>query len=122
MFKITNLSIPLESNLSIEEAISKKGTTWYFCKYFNQNQTYTGYIYAPLCDCLSTINPNTETFEYLQGDVVFEQTSTPQTTPTNGLETLSSTTQTIIIVAVSLPCILIIYLILKPTKNLLGFS
>lgn len=97
-----------------EEAISKKGNVWYYCKYLLNNSSYTGYVYAPLCDCLSTISPNTEEVEYVQGDVIFKDVN--QEITTNGLNGLSQTAQTIIIVAISLPCLLFIYLLFKPTK------
>lgn len=119
----TNLihSIPfLETNLEYygtingEEAISKKGSVWYYCKYYMNNLTYMGYIYAPLCDCLSTINLNNEEVEFFAGELVFDQINQPSST--DGLEGLSSTSQSLIIIAVSLPCILFIYLLFKPSS------
>ena len=115
-------SIPfLDSNISYygvaygEEEISKKGNVWYYCKYLSQNQSYIGYIYSPLCDCLSPITQNTETVEYLPTPPTFEEDST-KTSTSNVFSTMSSTTTTIIIIAVSLPCLLFIYLLFKPTK------
>jgi len=119
----TNLvySIPfLDTNLLYygiamgEEAISKKGTTWYFCKYYVNNLSYTGYVYAPLCDCLTEIKENTEVFEFIENDIIFEDQSI--TTGTNVMNSLSETAQIIIIIVVSLPCLLFIYLLFKPTK------
>ncbi|MBQ7885028.1 MAG: hypothetical protein IJ318_02920 [Clostridia bacterium] len=115
-------SIPfLDNNISYygtaqgEEAISKKGTTWYFCKYYTDNTEYTGYVYAPLCDCLSTINQNTETVEYLSNEqITFDDTIT--NTSTQPFAGLSQTATTVIIVAISLPCLLLIYLLFKPTR------
>jgi len=115
-------SIPfLDSNISYygtmlgEESISKKGNVWYYCKYFSSNVEYIGYVYAPLCDCLSPISKNTEVVEYLESPPNFDgDNNVPtQTEPFAGL---SSTTTTIIIIAVSLPCLLFIYLLFKPTK------
>ena len=114
-------SIPfLETNLEYygevegEEAISKKGTTWYYCKYYVNNLSYTGYIYAPLCDCLSPIPDSTEVFEFYEGELDFGGNDVE--TSTQPLSEFSPTLQTIIIVAVSLPCLLFIYLLFKPTK------
>ena len=42
--------------LSGEEAIAGRGNVWYFCKTGN----FSGYVYAGLCDMLSTITTNTE--------------------------------------------------------------
>ncbi len=113
-------SIPfLDSNLLYygvaygEEAISRKGNCWYYCKYFTSNLTYTGYVYSPLCDSLSSITPNTETVEYLES-ITFED----ETTQVSGdvFKGLSQTTTTLLIIAISLPCLLFIYLLFKPTK------
>ncbi|MBE7074913.1 MAG: hypothetical protein E7376_02930 [Clostridiales bacterium] len=114
-------SIPfLDSNfvyygiINGEEAISKKGTIWYYCKYLTGNLSYFGYIYSPLCDCLTTIPTNIEQVEYLDVAPTFDD----ETTNTSGevFEGLSSTTTTIIVIVVSLPCLLFIYLLFKPTK------
>lgn len=119
----TNLiySIPfLETNLlyygiaSGEEVINKKGTNWYFCKYYVNNLSYTGYVYAPLCDCLSPIPTNSEIFEFIEEELTFLDSSI--STNTNALDGLSDVAQTIIIIVVSLPCLLFIYLLFKPTK------
>jgi len=114
-------SIPfLDSNISYygvmygEEEISKKGNVWYYCKYLTNNQSYMGYVYSPLCDCLTTITQNTESVEYLQDELIFEDESI--NTSSNVFTSMSSTTTTIIIIAVSLPCLLFIYLLFKPTK------
>ena len=110
----------LETNLEYygtingEEAITKKGPIWYYCKYYMSNLTYMGYIYAPLCDCLSTINLNNEEVEFMTGELEFEQINKPS--GVDGLENLSSTSQSLIIIAVSLPCLLFIYLLFKPSS------
>ena len=113
-------SIPfLDSNISYygeiegEESISKKGTTWYYCKYYNNNSLFVGYVYAPLCDCVDTITENTEELEYMQGEPSFSLTSVQ--TSTDPMTEMSQTAQTLIIVAISLPCLLFIYLLFKPT-------
>ena len=113
-------SIPfLDSNLQYygtalgEEAISKKGNEWYYCKYYSGNLTYMGYIYAPLCDELTPALENTESVEYLQS-INFEEISASN--DGDVFKGLSSTATTLIIIAISLPCLLFIYLLFKPTK------
>lgn len=113
-------SIPfLDSNLQYygtalgEEAISKKGNEWYYCKYYSGNLTYMGYIYAPLCDELTPTLENTESVEYLQS-INFEEISASN--DGDVFKGLSSTATTLIIIAISLPCLLFIYLLFKPTK------
>ena len=119
----TNLvySIPfLETNLLYygtvqgEEAISKKGNIWYYCKYYLNNLSYSGYLYSPLCDCLSEISPNTEDVEFIEGDLIFKEVS--EIITKNELESMPPTMQAIIIVAISLPCLLFIYLLFKPSR------
>ena len=78
------------------------------------NLSYTGYVYAPLTDCMSEIVSNQEVHEFIEGELKFKDDTIINTT--NSLESLSSTAQTIIIIAVSLPCLLFIYLLFKPTK------
>lgn len=110
----------LETNLKYygaidgEEAISYKSTKWYYCKYYKNGIAQSGYVYAAFCDLLPSINENTETLEYIDSvdfDVVEASTESP-----TELTSLPNVTQIIIIVAVSLPCIFIIYLLFKPTK------
>jgi len=119
----TNLvySFPfLETNLEYygkclgEEAISKKGCTWYYCKYYTNNLSYMGYVYSPLCDLLPTLPQNTEILEPYTGELFLDEEQSLPTTA-SPMEQLSPTAQTIIIVAVSLPCLLFIYLLFKPT-------
>ncbi|MBO5885134.1 MAG: hypothetical protein J6Q51_04990, partial [Clostridia bacterium] len=96
-----------------EEAISYKGNVWYYCKYIKENQEYYGYVYSPLCDLLTQFPQNTESFTYVTPDFSYtEQTNQV----VEEYLTLSSPWQIILIIVVSLPCILIIYLLFKPTK------
>ncbi|MBQ3494585.1 MAG: hypothetical protein IJA69_04135 [Clostridia bacterium] len=112
----------LETNLLFvgncdgEEAIKYKGTNWYYCKYYNNSQTpQFGYVYSAFCDLMPSIADNTEQFEYTT--VEFKQTTQNETISQDSeLLTLSSPAQIAIIVAVSLPCVLIIYFLFKPTK------
>ena len=110
----------LETNLKFygtidgEEAISFRGTTWYFCKYTKGEQETFGYLYEPFCDLLTDIPTNTEVFEYIENPEFIVNTTTPPSE--DPMSSLPSTTQIIIIIAVCLPCIAIIYLLFKPTK------
>ena len=107
----------LEDNLiyygSIEgdELIPKKSKTWYYCKYINDNDIYYGYLNSTFCDELSEIPLNMETFTKIEGTLFPVKT---QTQPPPSSE-LSGTAKTLIIIGVSLPCVLILYLLIKPT-------
>lgn len=96
-----------------EEAISYKGNVWYYCKYIKENKEYFGYVYSPLCDLLSSIPENTESYTYVTPN--FSKVNQIEDAEENYLS-LSTPLQVIIIVAVSLPCLAIIYFLFKPTK------
>ncbi len=112
----------LETNLKYygkidgEEAISYRSTEWYFCKYYKNGISQSGYVYSAYCDLLASIPENTEMLEYID-EPEFEITETSGEIEDGGIfSDLPSITQIIIIVAVCLPCIFIIYLLFKPTK------
>lgn len=97
-----------------EEMIPGKSTTWYYCKYISGTSTYFGYLYSDLCDKLSTIPQNTEILPNFEGElfakpVEIESLSTP-------LSSLGTELKLLAIFAICLPCLVLIYLIFKPTK------
>ncbi len=106
----------LEDNLiyygSIEgdQLIPKKSNTWYYCKYISENENYFGYLYSTFCDELTEIPLNMETFSKVEGELF--PITIPEKKPSSEL---SGTAKTLIIVGVSLPCVLILYLLIKPT-------
>lgn len=114
----------LETNLQYigmiegEEAISNRGNVWYYCNYYCMNETLTGYIYAGYCDMLSSITQNTETLPVIS-EPSFEQLTVKDEVSNiddGGISNLSKRSQILIIVAVSLPALIILYLLFKPTK------
>ncbi len=112
----------LETNLQFigqvdgEEAISNRGKTWYYCNYYRLDETLTGYVYGGYCDMLTTLTLNTEQLEVID-EPNFQQISVNSPSDVNeGINSLSQTSQIIIIVAVSLPALLILFLLFKPSK------
>ena len=114
----------LETNLQYigqiegEEAISNRGNIWYYCNYYRFDETLTGYVYAGYCDMLTNITQNTEQLPVIP-EPSFEQTSVKNETSDIGdgsLNKLSKRAQILIIVSVSLPALIILYLLFKPTK------
>lgn len=97
-----------------DEVTTQRGDEWYYCRYLTPQGEYTGYVYAGYCDLLPTLTPNTETSEPL-GEEIFQPTASQQP-PTRPTPTLSKGVQIIVIVGISIPCILIIYLLFKPTR------
>lgn len=118
---ITNINY-LETNLQYygkidgEEAISYKGNEWYYCKYTKNGQEQKGYVYSVFCDLLTTISTNTEVLEYVSEPTFETKETGGQVETDTSISSLPSVTQILIIVAVCVPCILIIYLLFRPTK------
>ena len=111
----------LESNIEYiaktygEEYAPNTSDIWYYCKYYN-NQSYVyGYLYSVYCYPLSTIEPNTEQLDVVDKPFFADQTVQTQTT-NDKLSVLPKQAQIVIIVIVCLPCLLIVYLLFKPTK------
>ena len=114
----------LETNLRYigqiegEEAISNRGNVWYYCNYYRLDEVLTGYVYAGYCDMLSSIPQNTEQLSVIE-EPSFEKLVENQSSTSdldNTINKLPQKTQIIIIIAVSLPALLILYLLFKPAK------
>lgn len=88
-----------------EQAIPDKSQEWYYCAYNKETLTY-GYVYSVFCDKLPVIQENHETFKLIE---------TPSFKSDYSKQNLSYISMTFIIIAVSLPCVIVIYLLLKPT-------
>lgn len=87
-----------------EEVIPEKTNEWYYAKYSKTGAL--GYVYSVFCDSLAKIEDNTETFEIIKTPIFVEDVSG---------EELSSVAMTFIIIGVSLPCLIVLYLLVKPT-------
>lgn len=87
-----------------QEVIPEKSNQWYYAKYSSSSKH--GYVYSVFCDKLPLIAENTETFEII---------SQPLFVKDNSEESLSAVSMTFIIIGVSLPCLIVLYLLIKPT-------
>lgn len=85
---------------------------WYYCKYLNGSTYSMGYLYSLFCDKLSSIPTNTEVLEIRTEPIFVEEETGGPTSTLN----FSNPTQILIVVAVCLPCLLIIYLLFKPAR------
>lgn len=88
-----------------EEAIPDKSNQWIYCNFENNNEYY-GYVYSVFCDQLSQIQDNYENFEIIEN---------PNFNMDDNPTELSTVAMTFIIIGVSIPCLIVIYLLLKPT-------
>lgn len=82
------------------QSIPGKSGIWYYCSY----QGEKGYVYSVFCDNLD-VTVNNEMFNVV--DSPFFDDGSPNS--------LSPVAMTFIIIGVSLPCVVVIYLLIKPT-------
>ncbi len=86
-----------------EEAVPNKSNQWYFVKYSQSGKM--GYVYSVFCDNFSTIPQNSETFEVISSPLFTEEEASAE---------LSPVAMTFIVIGVSLPCLIVLYLLIKP--------
>lgn len=86
-----------------DSLLPDKDNLWYYVCY----QDMFGYVYSQYCYPYS-LQENNEIFDKIDGELF----PNPLTSPSSHL---SDTAKTFIIIAVSLPCVLILYLLIKPT-------
>lgn len=97
--------------MSGQTLVPDKSSTWYFCKYTVDDNFYQGYLYSIFCDKIEEDIPlNNETFPII---------TTPlfPTDIEDGLSGLSNTAKVLIVVGVSVPCAIILYLLIRPTLS-----
>ena len=101
------LTIPyLYSNLTFYgniygNSIPNKSNNWYYCKYEDQY----GYVYSVFCDQIESPPINNESFDVISSPLFAEKEK---------VSSLSSTAMAFIIIGVSLPCLIVLYLLVKP--------
>ena len=93
-----------------ESVYSTLPSTWYFCRYTSPEQgVITGYVYAPLTRNLSPIEPNS--------DLVELEPVSPTSAEITLSPELQSTSNIVLILILTLPVLLIVFLALKSNKN-----
>ena len=106
-----NQDITYYGKCSGEKFIPDKGSTWIFCKYTTGESSFQGYLYSLYCDSYPEEIPlNTETFPLITAPLF------PEVKP-DQLAGLSNTAKILIIVGVSVPCAVILYLLIRPTLS-----
>ena len=89
-----------------EQAIPDKSNTWYYCKY-QQDGSYYGYVYSVFCDKVETIKDNDQIFDIIDNPIFQKDNSTASG--------LSDVAMAFIIIGVSIPCLIVFYLLIKPS-------
>ena len=97
-----------------QQLVPEKSDVWYYCKYISGDSTYFGFLYSEFCDNLSQIPTNTEILPAYQGEL-FVKPPINQTTQSTAPQ-ISDGLKIFVIIAISMPCIFIVYLLFKPTK------
>ncbi len=88
------------------ENVPDMSNPWYYCKINENGIDLFGYVYSAFCYKESVIQTNNETFDIVN-EPIFNVTNVET-------ENLSEVAMAFIIIGVSLPCILITYLLIKP--------
>lgn len=92
----------------IGEQVTSTNNVWYYSSITNGEQTFYGYVFSGVTDYLSTITTNTETFEIVDEKIL--------DTTTTQFNTLSTGTKIMLIIAISVPSLLILYFLIKPSR------
>jgi len=87
-----------------QEVIPEKSDKWIYCKY-NAERGICGYVYSVFCDKVPIYTENTEQFDVIESP--FSQNTTPKE--------LSPVAMGFIIVGVAIPCLIVLFLLVKPT-------
>ena len=95
----------------VGQPISSASNIWYYASVKIDESVHYGYVFSGVTDYLTTIQINNESFKIISDK---ELTSSPN----SELKKLSTGTKIMLIVAISVPSILILYFLIKPTKIL----
>ena len=90
--------------ISGEQTIPDKTNVWYYCRVTDTSQR--GYVYSVFCDKLTEIPVNTQSFAIV---------SDPNFGSATPVHSLSPVAMAFIVIGVSLPCLIVIFLLLKPS-------
>lgn len=103
-------NVTLYGSTSGDELFPKSTTTWFYCKSNNGGENINGYVFSYFCDNIILASENLEYFTEIT-----EPLSFGDDLPANG--GLSDTATAMIVLGISLPCLVILYLILSPKKR-----
>lgn len=93
----------------VGEQVSSASNLWYYASANINGTTQFGYVYSGVTDYLSPIQLNSETFKIITDKDL-------SSSPNSELTRLSTGTKIMLIVSISIPSLLILYFLIKPTK------
>ncbi len=91
------------------QQVTSGSNLWYYASADIDGTTQFGYVFSGVTDYLSTITINNESFKVISDKEL-------SATPNSELKSLSTGTKVMLIIAISIPCVLILYFLIKPTK------
>lgn len=92
----------------IGQQVTSSNNIWYYSSLQSNGKTYYGYIFSGITDYLTNININNESFEVVSDTVLSSGISE--------FSSLSTNTKIMLIVSISVPSLLILYFLIKPSK------
>ncbi len=93
----------------IGEQVSSTSNIWYYASATVDGATHFGYVFSGVTDYLSNIQINNESFKVISDKDL-------SSAPNSELKRLSTGTKIMLIVSISIPSLLILYFLIKPTK------
>ena len=103
----TTMEIEYYGTIQGQQVMSDNNIWYYSCVTVN-GQKYYGYIFSGVTDYLTTINVNPESFEIVSDNILNSSTTE--------FKELSTGTKIMLIVSISVPSVLILYFLIKPSK------
>lgn len=103
----TTITIDYYGTINGQQVMSDNNVWYYSCATVN-GQKYYGYVFSGVTDYLSQINVNSEIFDEISDDML-DSSATEFTS-------LSTGTKIMLIVSISVPSVLILYFLIKPSK------
>ncbi len=94
----------------VGQALRTDNNIWYYASVQVEDKQYFGYVFSGVTDLLTRIEVNNEIFTIVSEDALLP--------PSTSFTTLSNGTKVLLIVAISIPSLLILYFLIKPSKIL----
>ncbi len=92
------------------QLVSSQNNVWVYASVEKDGETFYGYVFSRIIDIIPTITNNEESFEVVDEGILNNTTTE--------FSNLSTGTKVLLIVSISVPSLLILYFLIKPTRVL----
>ncbi len=106
----TTATLKFYGNISGEQ-LNSSTNNWYYCSFQSGKESHFGYIFSGVTDYLTKISTNTETFDVIDEDSL-------SATEASEFNTLTTGTKVMLIISISVPSLMILYFLIKPSRIL----